>query len=458
MNLKNFKYFNLLAEYLFKQEVEKPIAKARAPIYFEKQEYLSLPDQSIDRELSLENLKTIIEEIPKTTSPKFFNQLFGGRQDDATIGELLSVLMNNSMYTYKVSGVLSIIEKNIIDKIISLINFGQNAGGTFAPGGSMTNLMGMIMARDNACPSAKQEGVFQKLITYTSDASHYSIPKNASIIGLGKENVRLVNTLDNGKMSVAALETEIKKDLESSHKPMIINATAGTTVLGSFDSIEEISKIAKKYNIWLHVDGAYCGAVFFSEKYKKLIKGVEKADSFSFNAHKMLGTPLSTSLIFVKNKEHLYHSFDISAEYLYQTQDDDYNLGKISLQCGRRNDSLKLFTLWQSLGKNGLEKIINHLFDMAKIAKSYIENNKDYTSYSYENSLSICFNYKNIDPVLLCTKLYEEGELVVGYGEFKNQKFVRLVIVNSNNGEKEILDFFKSIENFAKKLELSQTS
>lgn len=87
------------------------------------------------------------------------------------------------------------------------------------------------------------------------------------------------------------LENRILKDLAEGYLPTLINATAGTTVLGAFDAIPELVALGKKYGVWVHVDGAYCGAVLFSKKYKPLVKGVEAVDSFSFNAHKMIGTP-----------------------------------------------------------------------------------------------------------------------------------------------------------------------
>ena len=120
----------------------------------------------------------------------------------------------------------------------------------------------------------------------------------------------------------------------------------------------------------MHVDGAYSGAVIFSPKYKSLLEGLHHSNSFSFNAHKMMGTPLTCSLLVVKNKKHLSDSFNNDADYLYQTDSDDYNLGRFSLQCGRRNDALKFWSLWKSVGTNGLAQIVNHLFETANIAIS----------------------------------------------------------------------------------------
>jgi sulfinoalanine decarboxylase/sulfinoalanine decarboxylase/aspartate 1-decarboxylase len=126
-------------------------------------------------------------------------------------------------------------------------------------------------------------------------------------------------------------------------------------------------------------------------------------------------------------------------------------LGKTSFQCGRRNDALKFWTLWKSVGINGLEKIINQQFELAKFAIDYIKNNPNYTLYSFDDSISVCFNYKDVDPVKLCAALYKNQETVVGFGSFQEDTFVRFVTINANNSKNNILNFFKILEDFVAK-------
>ena len=135
---------------------------------------------------------------------------------------------------------------------------------------------------------------------------------------------------------------------------------------------------------------------------------------------------------------------------MYQTDEDEYNLGKTSFQCGRRNDALKLWTLWKSKGRKGLERIVDKQFYLAEVAREYIRNHPDYTLYSFEDSISICFNYKDIPADDLCTALYESNQLMVGYGKFRTTEFVRMVTINSSNTKEDILNFFKVIEDFYK--------
>lgn len=449
--INEIKLFNELITELLQDEKQNPIAKPINPAkLYEELDFSLNENPSLEKEF-VANLKNIVLSTPKTASDLFFNQLFGGRSGKAYLGELLAVMLNNSMYTYKVAGPQIGIEKTVLREISRMVNYGEDSDGTFAPGGSMTILMAMIMARDAFDLNIAKEGVTKKMTLYTSEDSHYSVSKNAAFIGVGKNNIRFIKSNDRGQMLVSDLEKQIEKDIQEGFSPFYINATASTTVLGSFDPIQEISIVAKKYKLWLHVDGAFGGSVIFSKKYKHLVNGVENADSFSLNAHKMLGTPLSTSLIVVKHQKHLYDSFSNEADYLYQTDGDDLNPGKISLQCGRRNDALKFWTLWKSIGTSGLEKIVDNHFHLANVAREYISNHSDYELYSFEDSVTICFNYKNIDANQLCTQLYEKSKLMVGFGKFKGNEFIRLVSINPENTEKEMLNFFKVLEGFCAK-------
>lgn len=441
--------FNELAEALINEEEQHPVADRIDSDKLYDSIDLSLNDGGmIDDEF-----KAVLQEVlivtPKTATNLFFNQLFGGRQGKAVLGDLLAVLLNNSMYTYKVAGPQVGIEQEIIRQSCDLVGYGPRSNGTFPTGGSMSNYMALVMARDAKDPNCRLTGMSKPLVVYTSKESHYSNAKNVSFAGIGKNNIRYIGADAKGQMIPEKLEAQIIKDINDGFIPTYVNATAGTTVLGAFDPIDKIADITEKYQIWLHVDGAYSGSVIFSDKYKHLVKGVERSNSFSYNAHKMLGTPMTCSIILVNDKKQLHDSFSNEADYLYQTDGDDFNLGKTSFQCGRRNDALKFWTLWKSVGTSGLKQIIDQQFELADIARGYVSNHPDYTLYSFEDSISVCFNYKNIDPIKLCTALYEHQITVVGFGSFNEDTFIRLVTINANNLKADILNFFKVLEDYA---------
>lgn len=442
--------FRSIADDLVLAESREPVLKPETPETLFKRLNLDLDEEGMSDEAFGPILRDLVLNTPRTATRKFFNQLFGGRNSKASLGDLLAVLLNNSMYTYKVGGPMIGVEKEILRKSNALLGYPPEADGTLAPGGSMTNLMAMLMARDKAQESARTEGLDgTKLIMYTSKESHYSIPKNAAFMGIGRNQIRYVLSDETGALRLDDLEAQINQDKALGLNPFLIIGTAGTTVMGAFDPMSGIADICESQGLWFHVDGAYCGSVMFSEKHRDLISGAERADSFSYNAHKMLGTPLSCSIILVKDKRWLYESFANDADYLYQTDGDDYNLGKTSLQCGRRNDALKFWCLWKSIGTKGLAEMVDQQFALADYALKYVRNNPDYQVYSYPNSLGICFNYKGLAADQVCNELYEMGSLMVGYGQFLDDEFIRFVTVNAGNDFKDIDQFFIDFETFA---------
>lgn len=451
MDKKDVSQFQKIVENLISLEKNTPVAKIFAPSQLADNFDLSLNDApSLDNDF-YSALDKLVEHAPKTASNRFYNQLIGGRRSRAVLGDLVACLLNNSMYTYKVAGPMVGIEQTIISKIAELIGFPKSAVGAITNGGSMSNFTALVMARDKFLENCIQNGVHRKMILYTSEVSHYSIAKNASLAGIGKNQVRKIDADERGRMNPSKLTKAIEKDLEAGNLPFFINITSGTTVLGAFDPIEKIITLNKKYNLWVHIDGAYGGATLFSKKYNHLINGVEHADSFSISAHKMLGTPLTCSVFITNHKQQLFESFSSDADYLYQTQSDDFNPGKSSFQCGRRNDALKLWTLWKSLGTSGMEQIVDHQFELANFARNYIIENNNYKLFSFEDSSSICFTFKGIDAEKLSQALHDNSIVMVSHGSFKNQTFIRLVTINSDNNIQDIKNFFTLLETFVNK-------
>ena len=441
--------FNRIAQALLEDEQKEPVLSP-IPIseVYERLD-IRLEEGAIDEERFEDALKQLVLHTPRTTTDHFFNQLFGGRNGKATLGELLAVLLNNSMYTYKVGGPMIAMEKELIRNIGMLAGYGDDAFGTVATGGSMTNYMAMIMARDQFDLDIRMDGVKQDLVMYSSKESHYSIKKNAAFGGIGRSNVRFIPTNDKGEMLVDALEKQIQEDIADGKSPFFINATLGTTVLGAVDPLREIAAVSKKYGLWLHADAAFYGSFIFSKQHKHLVDGLELTDSFSMNAHKMLSTPITCSFILAKNKKAFYDSFNSEADYLFQGNGNDWNPGKVSFQCGRRNDALKFWCLWKSVGTEGLGKMVDNEMFLSDTAREYIRNHPDYTLHNFDDSITVCFNYKNISASKLCDALYDSKELMVGYGRFGDTEFVRFVTVNSSNNKDDIIHFFTTLEKIA---------
>lgn len=375
-------------------------------------------------------LRRILAETPSPASPRFFNQLFGGRDPIAVVAEMLTPLTNTSMYTYKVAGPQVLVEREVLARMAAKVGF-AGGEGALSPGSSLANLTALLIARNEAVGGARETGLDgEKLTVYTSADGHYSVRKAAGILGLGRDNVRQIEVDELGRMRVGALESALTRDLESGHRPIMINATAGTTVAGAFDPIAEIAEIANAYEIWFNIDGALGGSVVLSERHRHLVAGAERADSYVWNAHKMMGVPLSCSALLLARDGLLARHLGESADYLFQSEADELNPGRRSIQCGRRNDALKLWAAWQLHGDRGYEQRIDRMFDLARHLASRIEADPELELMMPPESINVCFEVVGRSSTAVCERLDDEGRLLIGHGEANGRRAIRLVCVN----------------------------
>ncbi|CAG8672863.1 15562_t:CDS:2, partial [Cetraspora pellucida] len=343
-------------------------------------------------------LMPLIQDILKysvnTWHPGFLDKLYAATNPVGIISEMLISLLNANSHVYHVSPALTMIENTVSQNLAKLLGMGEKSGGITCPGGSFSNQLAMITARTCMFPEIKTKGYRafgKKLLVFTSVAGHYSVEKTAIALGLGTDGVIKVPCDDQGRMRTDELERLIKKSFQRGEMPFFINATAGTTVLGSFDPLREIGKIAKRYNLWFHVDGSWGGSLVFSEKHSHLIDGVSLADTLVLNPHKILGAPLQCSFLLAKDKNIFSQSNSLKAEYLFHQEDD---LGDGTVGCGRRPDAVKLFIGWKIYGIQGYQIRIEHAFKMVKYLTLIVKNNQRFKLVLDDPpSLQVCFWY-----------------------------------------------------------------
>jgi glutamate/tyrosine decarboxylase-like PLP-dependent enzyme len=409
------------------------------------------------------DIENYLKYSVKTNHKQFLNQLYSSENLPAILGEIVTAFANTSMYTYEVAPVATLIEKELLKKMCGIVGY-KNGGGTFATGGSNANLLAMMSARNKLLPTVKNTGMqnTKVLTAFVSEQSHYSFDTAANMLGIGSDHVYKIATDENGKMDVDDLEQQIILSLKKGEAPFFIGATAGTTLLGAFDPLEEIAVLAKKYGIWMHVDGSFGGSVILSSKHRNLFKGIEKSDSFTWNPHKLMNVPLIASVFLVNDKTRLLKNLtDLNTDYIYHDNDiSNYNLGKQSVQCGRRVDALKVWLAWKFFGDEGYEDRINKMFDLAEYAKQKVLAHTNLELLAERQSLTVCFRYSSphvneINELNLVVRdnLMKKGLSLVNYGYLNKDVVIRLVISNADINKKDVDVFFENYINEAKKLE-----
>jgi glutamate/tyrosine decarboxylase-like PLP-dependent enzyme len=212
--------------------------------------------------------------------------------------------LNTNLHVYQVSPALTLIEKYTAKKLAGMFGFkGPHAGGVTMPGGSASNQISVLIARNILYPDTKTDGYDgRKFILFTSTHGHYSLEKAAQMMGFGSKNVCPVPVDERGQMIPSDLQRLITQSKQRGDVPLYVNATAGTTVMGSYDPFNEIADICQREKLWMHVDGSWGGSVVFSERLRPgRLDGVERADSVAVNPHKMLGVPMTCSFLLGKD-------------------------------------------------------------------------------------------------------------------------------------------------------------
>ncbi len=420
---------------------------------------LNIENQAISKEDFFQLFNDYLYYAVRTGKKQFFNQLYSGFNMPAFIGEVFTALTNTSMYTYEVAPLATLIEIEMIKFLNSYTGY-KNGDGTFLTGGSNANLMAMFSARNKISPSSRFEGYDKKenLTAFINEQAHYSFETAANVLGIGSKNIIKVKSDKNGCIIPQEFEKEVNKALSEGKKPFFAVATCATTLLGAFDPIEEMAKICKKNNIWLHSDGAFGGSLILSKKNKHLFKGLEESDSFAWNPHKLMNIPLICSTLLVKEKGVLQKNLtDLNTDYLFHDTDEIEDLGKKSIQCGRRVDAVKLWFALKYYGVSGYEKRIENLIESASYAEKIVIENNRLELMAKRQSVAICFRYipKNQSDLndfnfKLRETLRKNGTSLVNYGYIGKELTIRLVISNGEIKKKDIDLFFKNLLDQAK--------
>ena len=391
------------------------------------------------------------------------NPLWGGLSIASIAGELVTAATNTAMYTYEIAPIATLIESTILKRMAELADFGTSQG-TLTTGGSNGNLLGMLCARQAKTPMSSHSGFDgTKMVAFVSEESHYSFSIASNVIGIGHSNLIKVRCNEDGQMLPEALDEEIQRALASDQIPFAVLATSGTTVRGSFDPLREIAGIAHKHNLWMHVDAAWGGSCLFSSRYRSLMDGIELADSFCWDAHKMMGIPLICSAFIVKDADILRTvcSTGQTAHYLYHDTGAEIDLGRFSLQCGRRNDALKLWLAWREIGDAGWASMLERFMELADHLQQRIEEHDALEMVSDRMWTNVCFRYVGGSPeeelnrinAELRERLVQDGRFMVSRSTVDGKIILRSVIANRNITESSLDAFLDRVVSLGKDIE-----
>jgi len=408
-------------------------------------------------------LRTIVTNSINVAHPRTAAHLHCAPLLAALAAEVLISALNQSMDSFDQAPIATIVEQKLTRWLSYEAGLPESADGTFTTGGSQSNYMGLLLARDTFLQkhwdwSAQKSGLppeARRLRILCSEVAHFTVEKSASQLGLGTDAVMRVPVDNHFRMKSSSLREALDALPSQNLMPMAIVATAGTTDFGSVDPMPEIATLARESGAWFHVDAAYGGALLFSMRHRGKLRGIEAADSLTIDFHKLFWQPIPCSAFLLRDTKY-FNAIELHADYLNPESHEAEgipNLVTRSLLTSRRFDALKLWISFQSLGREKLAAMIDQTIRLAEHAAQIIRNTPQLELICEPQLSTVVFRYRpsrsdvNSDAIntKLRQRLFEKGQAVIGHTRVRGQQCLKFTCMNPSATESLIEDLIGKV-------------
>ena len=440
----------------------QPVSAEPDPKLIHKYSTMPIPEKGREpKAVGNELAEEVLSHSMNLQHPRFFSFVASAVSPYSVAGSVLTDIFNPNACGFSISPVCGVIEENLIRWMGSLAGFDPKAcGGIFTSGGSLSNLTGMIAAREKKLPGRFD---LANAVAFCSDQAHSSVKKGMRLMGLRNDQIIILETDDDYKMRVDLLEAAIKKELDAGRKPFLLVGSMGTTNTGSIDPLDSLADIAEKYELWFHVDGAYGGSVLLSPIYKHLLAGLERADSFSWDLHKWALQDYSCSCVIVRDKHDLLNAFSEHPEYLADILNEEHNDGwDLGIEMSRPARAIKFWYTLQCMGTDLMADLVDYAFFNAKTAEKSFREMDDWEIVSKPMCGAINVRYvpKSVPAeryndlnAAISEAVLKDGYAYIVTTVLKGKRVLRLCFINGNTETSDVLNTVERMGHLARSLE-----
>lgn len=363
---------------------------------------LPLLDEGVAVEQLMKDCRAIIELSRHNGHPRFFGYVASPSTPVGAYADLIASSLNANVTSWRSAPAATEIEREVVRWLASLIGYSAEGHGLLTSGGSMANLNALYIAHRTKAPAgASSKGLWNAgapMTIYASEQIHHSIPKAADVLGLGREQVRVVETDERFRLDVRKLREAIEGDLRRGLRPFCIVASAGTVNTGAVDPLAEIARVAAEYALWFHVDGAYGALGALDDSKRQLFAGIELADSVSLDPHKWLYAPVDCGCLLFRDAEaaRRAHAASSSAEYIKvneAAEDEAYAFWDYGIELSRRFRALKIWLMLRYYGARRIASAISEDNEMAQYLAEQVNAADDFELLAPVVLSICCFRY-----------------------------------------------------------------
>ncbi len=397
----------------------------------------------------------VLQRSIKVHHPRYMGHQMAVPAFVASLAGLMSDALSNGTGVYEMGMASNAIEKVVTDFVARKIGYDDESSGFLTSGGSLGNLTALLAARKAKAPDAVWENGYEaKLSLLVSEEAHYCVDRAARILGFGSEGIIKVPVDHQYKIRTDLLHDYLQEARNDGRHVIAIVGCASSTSTGSYDDLDALADFAQEHDLWFHVDGAHGGGVVFSEHYRYLARGIERADSVVIDFHKMLMTPaLNTALIF-KKAEDSYKTFVQKAHYLWDAQQSEewFNSGRRTFECTKYMMSIKFYTLLKTFGDRIFEENINYLYDLARAFAKLVKERPAFELALDPEANIVNFRYINstkelnsLNSVIRQT-LIDSGKFYIVQTMIGEKRYLRTALMNPMTRETDLIALLDEIE------------
>jgi aromatic-L-amino-acid decarboxylase len=405
-----------------------------------------LPSQAPECGEPFERIFRDFEDIvvPGTTHwnhPRFFAYFATSAAPAAIAAEALAATLDVKAMLWRTSPAATELEAVTMRWLGRLLALPDDWMGIIYDTASIAGFTALAAAREARGLGIRRHGMagrdLPRLRVYITEHTHSHIEKAAIALGIGQENVVRVPCDAAFRMLPDALERAIEDDRRAGMLALAAIATVGTTSTTSVDPLAAIADVTARRGVWLHVDAAYAGMAAMLPEQRRLLDGVERADSLVVNPHKWMFVPMDLSVLFVKNAAIVREAFSLVPEYLTVPEDETISYMDYGLQLGRRFRALKLWFVLRHFGAEGIRERLRAHIALAQAFASWVRADPAWEILAPHPLSVVCFRYRGGDPATidadnerLLHAVNATGELFISHTKIGGAFALRLAIGN----------------------------
>lgn len=378
------------------------------------------------------------------------------------LGALVDAYTNNGMSIYEMGPAAAAVEYFMVNWFLEKVGWIPSpidltqlnsdrkfGGGALTHGGSNANLTALIAARSRIAPETWKTGSPKDLVVMAPAGCHYSVQRSAGILGMGQDSICLLDADDNGAVIPDRIDRVYQQVKNDGKRVMALVANCCSTAVGVFDPVDEIAEYCNEHDIWLHVDGAHGASALLSNTHKHRLKGIEKAHSITWDAHKMLRTPNLCTAILVQDRTFIDRAFEQTGSYIFYEKDQPgFDFINRTMECTKGALGLKLFMVVGALGESGLAAYVDTLVQTTQDAYEYISSLPEFTCAVKPQFNILCFRIDGSDDlqVKIRDTLLRKGDFHISTTAFNHLRHLRLSIMNPDTDINNIKALIKQIK------------